>query len=101
LYSIALYGKNLKEVLIIKDKPVKNAKSFKESKSLLEEFKNIIIKYDPDIITGWNFIDFDLKFLKDEAIKHNIKLDIGRNEGDTRLYIRDSFLEESFQEESS
>ena len=95
LYSIALYGKNLKEVLIIKDKPVKNAKSFKESKSLLEEFKNIIIKYDPDIITGWYFIDFDLKFLKDEAIKHNIKLDIGRNEGDTRLYIRDSFFQES------
>ena len=95
LYSIALYGKNFQKVLLIKKTKVKNAICFPNSQSLLQHFRNLIIEYDPDIITGWNFIDFDLKFLKYEASKHNLKLDMGRGEGDTRLYIRDSFFQDS------
>ena len=48
LYSIAIHSDNYEKVLM------------GEEDDILEEFKEIILEEDPDVLTGWNFIDFDL-----------------------------------------
>jgi DNA polymerase elongation subunit (family B) len=36
---------------------------FSDEKSMLNEFMNYIKQIDPDILTGWNFTDFDLPYI--------------------------------------
>ena len=48
---------------------------------LIEEWCKMLLKQDPDIITGWNIFGFDEKYIYDRAIKLNIKdivLKLGR-----------------------
>ena len=37
----------------------------KSEEEVLEKFIDEVRAFDPDIITGWNLIDFDLKFLQE------------------------------------
>jgi DNA polymerase-2 len=64
LFCIGLYSKNYKRSFAITKEKIENTISCKDEESCLEEFKKELIKFDPDIITGWNFIDFDLVYLK-------------------------------------
>ncbi|MCF7900933.1 hypothetical protein K9L67_01775 [Candidatus Woesearchaeota archaeon] len=98
LYCISMVSNDnkLNEVLIIsKDSKLKNAVLFDDEKSLLEAFKEKLIKFDPDIITGWNLIDFDFKFIKSKFDKYKIKFDLGRTTENSSLKIYDSFLTDS------
>src|SRR3989344_8766723 len=61
IYSISLYSKNYSKSFIVHNKKIKNAEVFKDEKSMLEAFKNEFLKFDPDVLVGWNVIDFDLK----------------------------------------
>lgn len=45
--------------------------------SLLQRFKEIILDYKPDIITGYFSDGFDFPYIKARADKHNITLDLG------------------------
>ena len=45
LYSIAIYSKDYKKVLLISKKPVKNAETFSNIEDLLERFKQIILEH--------------------------------------------------------
>lgn len=36
---------------------------FQDSKTLIEGFRDLLVKMDPDIITGWNIYGFDFPFL--------------------------------------
>ena len=58
----------------------------KDEKDLLEKFKNRIIDIDPDIITGWNVIDFDFATLNKLFRKFHIPFVIGRT--DEEAYYR-------------
>ncbi len=95
LYSISLVSKDFGKVLIISDKKLNRAESFKTEPDLLERFKEIIHNYDPDIITGWNLIDFDLKILKDKFKEHNIPFILGRAEWPTTIRTYESFFKSS------
>lgn len=95
LYSISLVSKDFGKVLIISDKKLNKAESFKSEPELLERFKEIIHNYDPDIITGWNLIDFDLKILKDKFKEHNIPFVLGRTEWPTTIRTYESFFKSS------
>ena len=59
LYSIALFGSDIKLVLML-DPNLKNwtdtrdYRSFRSERALLEEFFRIIREYDPDAFIGWN-----------------------------------------------
>jgi DNA polymerase, archaea type len=44
---------------------------------MLERFREILIKYQPDIITGYNSEGFDLPYLNVRAEKYGIKFDLG------------------------
>lgn len=95
LYSISMYSKDYKHVFIIGDKKLKNATSFGDEKSLLTAFKQKIIELDPDIIVGWNVIDFDWDYLKKKFDKHKITFDLGRTEWPCKLRIESSFFIDS------
>lgn len=46
---------------------------FKEESLLLQAFDQFISNYDPDVITGYNILNFDLRYLlqRREAIQLN------------------------------
>lgn len=46
--------------------------------SLLAAFIPWLNEYDPDVIIGWNVVDFDLDFLERRCHRFNMPFDIGR-----------------------
>jgi len=97
LYCISLYSndKKLNKVLLVSEKRIKHADSFKDEKSLLEAFKEELLNYDPDIITGWNLIDFDLKIIEQKMKDSGIEFDLGRTNEKCNLKIFESFMTDS------
>ncbi|AJF61662.1 TPA: DNA polymerase II [Candidatus Woesearchaeota archaeon] len=98
LYSISLYCRDFGKVLLVSEKNLKNTESFKTEKEVLERFKEIISNYDPDIITGWNLIDFDLKMIKEKFDEHKIDFVLGRAEWPGSIKIYNSFFKSSTAE---
>ncbi|CAM3585930.1 DNA polymerase II [Vibrio aerogenes CECT 7868] len=47
---------------------------------LLQALNHWFNIYDPDIIIGWNVVDFDLRLLNQRAEKHHLKLRLGRDQ---------------------
>lgn len=98
LYCISLVSndKKLNEVLIVsKNKNLKNAISYDNEEEVLKAFKEKVVSYDPDIITGWNLIDFDLKMISNKFKKYKIDFDLGRTKDNSSLKIYDSFMTDS------
>ncbi len=95
LYSISMYSKDYKKVFIVSDKKLEHAVSFGDAKSLLQAFRQKIVELDPDIITGWNVIDFDLDYIKKIFDKHKIEFKLGRADWPCRLKIEESFFRDS------
>ena len=52
-----------------------------DEKTLLELFFNFVKSEDPDIIIGWNVVEFDLTLLQNRAHRHGIPFDLGRDVG--------------------
>lgn len=50
----------------------------KDEKALLEALIEWFKQFDPDVIVGWNVIDFDFRLLHKRAEWHNMKLILGR-----------------------
>lgn len=95
LYSISIYSEDFTKSLIVHNKKLKNAVSFKDEESLLEKFKEIIRDEDPDIITGWSVIDFDLNFLKEKFKQHKIPFILGRTNQQCKLTLESDFFRTS------
>lgn len=95
LFCIGLYGKNYKKNFIISDKTIQHAVSCKSERDLLENFKSELLKYDPDIITGWHVIDFDLAFLKKKFEEYKMSFDLGRDNQQARIRISSGFFKNS------
>jgi len=76
----------------VNDSKVINVESEKE---FLERLFKMIKDYDPDILTGWNFIDFDLRILRDKAKKHKVNFDFSRDGKGVDLRIMKSFFKVS------
>jgi len=100
IYCISLYSEEYKKVIIVgldKDigKPLHNALTVNTEKELLEKFQELVWKIDPDIITGWNLIDFDLKVLKQKFDEHKIPFALGRIDWPCKLELNDEFMRDS------
>lgn len=54
--------------------------SFKDERHLLEALSQRIQEWDPDIITGWNILDFDFPLLWKRYQAQHIPMDFGRAE---------------------
>ena len=110
IYCISLFTEGLsegkahsehyKKVIIVaneKDigKELKYAVSVNSEAELVKKFQETVQKIDPDIITGWNLIDFDLKVLKEHFDKHKIPFKLGRIDWPCKIELNDSFMRDS------
>ncbi len=88
LLSIGLYGSGASEVLLLTppgmDCPA-GAVPFATEKDLLEGFCRRVRELDPDVLTGWNVIEFDLAVLGRLAARRGMALELGRGPGPLRL----------------
>jgi DNA polymerase-2 len=81
IYSIACYGKT--ETVFIIGNITDNVSTApcKNEPALLNSFLKHVKNEDPDIIIGWNVINFDLVIIKKRCEEFSIPFEIGRDYG--------------------
>ncbi len=88
LLAIALYGCGLDEVHIVdaagRDMP-KRAYGWADERAVIDAFCARLQEADPDVLTGWNVIDFDLTVLARIAARLRLPFELGRDRGKLRL----------------
>ena len=88
LLAISLYAPGLDEVLIVddgnRDMPEKSTRCESEF-AALTMFCDRVRAADPDVLTGWNIVDFDLASLTRIASRVQHPFDLGRDAGPIRL----------------
>jgi len=82
LYSIALFGDDLRAVLMVDESGAEPShpdayQCFKNEKDLLLFFFRMVREFDPDALIGWNLIGFDLQWLTRKCRLLGIKFDMG------------------------
>ena len=95
LFCIGMYSDNYKKSLLITKKQIEGVVSCKDEEDCLIKFKEEIMSFDPDVITGWNLIDFDLEYLQTLFRKYKIPFDIARTNDNLRLKIESNFMKSS------
>lgn len=95
IYCIGLYTNNYKKCIINSNKKLSNVINCDSEEEVLEKFKEELIKIDPDIITGWNLIDFDLQVIFKRVKHYGIEFNIGRDNSKPKLRIEKDFLRSS------
>ena len=65
-------------VIVAKYTNVPGVTSCSDEKEMLKKFKEIITKYDPDVLTGYNIEGFDIPYIFDRMDVLGIKKDLGR-----------------------
>jgi DNA polymerase II len=96
IYCISIYSEDIAEVHMITNQKIENTFSYKNETDLLNGFLKRIIEIDPDIILGWNIVDFDLNVLNKRMKELNIKFNISRTNKDTNIRIFNDFLRDSY-----
>jgi DNA polymerase II len=94
-YCIALKMADYSNTLIVSEKEYENTESFQTEADLLKRFKELIVQLDPDIITGWNVIDFDLNYLRQRFRKNDVHFIFGRTDWECKLRIESEFVRTS------
>ena len=97
IFSIAYVCGKVKKVLLFTDKHVEDRymTTFKNEKAMIEAFFKAVQELDPDIITGWNVVNFDFDVLRKKCHEHNIPFVLGRAEWESSLRIYHDFFRES------
>ena len=88
LLAIALYGEGADEVYIVDPggRPLPDrAIGCAGEREALDAFAARVRELDPDVLTGWNVVDFDLKVLDRIAGRTGAPLQLGRDTGPLRL----------------
>ena len=58
----------------------------RDEKSLLQTFLSDIAEADPDVLTGWNFLDFDYPRLAERCSFHRIPFTLGRSPEEAKFF---------------
>jgi len=88
LLAISLFAPGIDEVLIVdgSDRPMpERATRCADERAALQEFCDRVASIDPDVLTGWNIIDFDLSVLQRIALRVHHPLNLGREPGAPRI----------------
>ncbi|MBR9873691.1 MAG: DNA polymerase II [Vibrionaceae bacterium] len=90
LYSIGLDSPMDSRVIMIGDpEPADTPIQWVQNeKALLDALVAWFKQFDPDVVVGWNVIDFDFRLLHKRAEWHNMKLKLGR--ADQASFFRNS-----------
>ena len=88
LLAIACYGGQIDEVVVVEERgrsmPVR-AVGVPSERDALAWFAELVGRVDPDVLTGWNVIDFDLSMLQRTAQRVKFDLQLGRERGNMRI----------------
>ena len=88
LLAISLYGHGVDEVYVVdssgREMPERAIACADEAEALAA-FCRRVAEIDPDILTGWNVVDFDLRVLSRIAARLRQPLDLGREPGAVRI----------------
>lgn len=95
LFCIGIYAHNFKKNFMVTSNKLEHTISCKTEEECLEKFKQALIDLDPDVITGWNLIDFDFNYIKKLFDKYKIKFDLGRTNDNARIRIEENFFRNS------
>lgn len=88
LLSVALAGCGAAEVLLLNPPGMEapeGALPFPTERDLLAAFAHRVRELDPDVLTGWNVADFDLRVLARRAEELGLPLELGRLAGPVKL----------------
>jgi DNA polymerase-2 len=88
LLSVSLHGCGASEVLLLTPRGfscTEGAIPFATEADLLAAFCRRVRELDPDVLTGWNVIDFDLTVLDRIAARLEVPLELGRGRGALHL----------------
>ncbi|MCE7554812.1 DNA polymerase II [Aliivibrio fischeri] len=90
LYSVALHSELDTRIIMVGDSQDSDLSIqwVENEKTLLVALESWFYQFDPDIIIGWNVINFDFRLLIQRAKWHKLPFRIGR--GNSSLYWRDS-----------
>ena len=95
LYAIAMYGAGVDEVWIVdpagRAMP-ENAIGVASERAAIDAFCARVLEVDPDILTGWNVIDFDLGVLARIAARTRHPFELGRDAGRLRLRAAEGYF---------
>lgn len=95
LFCIGLYSANYKKCFFITKEKLKDAVTCKDEAECLEKVQQEILKFDPDIITGWNMIDADMVYLQECYKKQKLPFDWSRTGEKPRIRISSNFFRAS------
>ena len=95
IYSIALNTGKEQVVLVHSSKKLKNAISCSSEEDLMIKFVDKFQELDPDIIVGWNVIDFDFKIIFEKLKQYKLDAQLGRDNTNCKLRIESDFFKES------
>ncbi len=95
ILSAALVGKGCEEVHLLARAPVEGAIVHADEAKLLGAVVARIRALDPDIITGWNVIDFDLRVFDARCEALGVARDLGRIPGTTSFQQDRGFTRQS------
>jgi DNA polymerase-2 len=95
LLSIGLYGRGVAEVLLLGPAPEISEEhggpitviSCRDEAEILRRLVERLRTVDPDVLTGWNVIDFDLAVLERFFLRHRIPFELGRADLPCRLRL--------------
>jgi DNA polymerase-2 len=95
LFAIALYAPPVEHALLVSERQVAGAECLPNEKACLRRFLAWIEDIDPDIITGWNVVDFDLAVLQRLCRRHGLRCAIGRTVDDLDIRRESTMTRES------
>ncbi|MFP6663961.1 MAG: DNA polymerase II [Deltaproteobacteria bacterium] len=82
ILSFALAGSGVDEVYVVSAERVQGASVVDDEAALLRMLAQRIRAIDPDVIVGWNVVDFDLRVIAKRAEVLGIRLEFGRVPGE-------------------
>jgi DNA polymerase-2 len=88
LLAISMFAPGIDEVLIVdgSDRAMPpHASRCADEYSALDAFCERLLRFDPDVLTGWNIVDFDLTVLQRIAARVGHPFLLGRDSGATRI----------------
>ena len=91
LYSIAVYAEDTQHVFMLSKMSISENPEFvwslyNSEKSLLQAFMTWLHDYDPDLLIGWNIVGFDLIGLEKKCQQLGLKLNLGRQNTEARIF---------------
>jgi len=100
IHSVSLYSDKIKKVIVVNNKAIekttlKKTIIVKNEKELIETFLKKVKEENPDILVGWNVIDFDIAVLAKRAKHHNIPFILGRTDDITTTRIETTYFRDS------